>query len=131
MAFRHVLDSKITQNGYTVKTLAEEIGVTQQLLYLYLADERMPKPETLVKIARALGQDPLHLAKYVEPRREGRPRSQRHKPGPKIRDWTKVTAEAARRRLKNNYIKAIKAILSQEAPKVQDSAQLSLDFGSE
>ena len=130
MAFRHILDSKITQRGFTVKTLAEEVGVTQQLLYLYLADERMPKPDTLVKIAKALEVDPFLLARYVEPRREGRPRSQRQKVGPKILDWTRVTSEAAKRRLKNNYIKEIKHILSQEAPKVQDSTQLSFDFDS-
>lgn len=130
MAFRHILDSKITQRGFTVKTLAEEVGVTQQLLYLYLADERMPKPDTLVKIAKALEVDPFLLARYVEPRREGRPRSQRQKVGPKILDWTRVTSEAAKRRLKNNYIKEIKHILSQEAPKVQDSPQLSFDFDS-
>ncbi len=48
------LMKKITENGFSYRQLAKEVGISQTTISLLLKGERNPSPENAVKICKAL-----------------------------------------------------------------------------
>ncbi|MFN2926540.1 helix-turn-helix domain-containing protein [Lachnospiraceae bacterium YH-ros2228] len=53
--FSERLNALIKKNGWTQRELAQKIGVTEQAISHYARGRRIPRNDTLVQIAKALG----------------------------------------------------------------------------
>jgi transcriptional regulator with XRE-family HTH domain len=49
------------ENGYTQNSLAQEVGVSARSIFGYEAGEKVPRPGTVVKLAKALGVSTKYL----------------------------------------------------------------------
>lgn len=52
--FKTRLREELKQNGMTVKTLAEKIGVSPEMVTQYCTTKKLPSLDTFIKICKAL-----------------------------------------------------------------------------
>ena len=65
MTVGQILKTKLQEKDYTQKQLAEESGITECGISRYFSDERIPRIDKLVRIAKVLDID-LNIFKELD-----------------------------------------------------------------